>query len=329
MTKPSVRQPCGGGDPASDALAVRFGAGLAEPTWLSRTSFAGPRAETLVERLFTCEPSALVPGMARRTLWLSDFGAVRGLGALVRSEADGFLLISECEDREWFSQAGALFETPVREIASGGVLELVGPFAGKILAAAGFDPASAFSSYRKCLWQGAEVAVSRIGIGYEIWCKPKTASAIKEHLLAAGKAYALRIIGRAALEILELECGRMRPGGDFTPARDGFASAPAVSALGLDALAIGKSFNGRAGYLAAAAPKRPAGILFDDEIPVPHTPLTMAGRPVGATLGSLYSPAMQGAIALAVVDVAVVPGTRLAAGGFGCRSCALPLLPLD
>jgi hypothetical protein len=44
-------------------------------------------------------------------------------------------------------------------------------------------------------------------------------------------------------------------------------------------------------------------------------------------LGSLYSPALRRAVALAVLD-AGAPGTALTAGGVACRTTALPFLPI-
>jgi aminomethyltransferase len=318
----------GNGDPGAEALAARAGAGLIELSWMGRSTISGPRAEEFLSRLVTCDVAALAPGKAQRTLWLGDAGAVRGLGTLVRLEADSFLLHSESDDRGWIAEAAALFETAEKSAPSGGALALVGPCAGKILAAADLAADLTPFEYRRGTWQGAEIAISRIGLGYEIWCKPKTAVALKEHVLAAGKSFALKIARRGAFDILALECGLLRSGADFTPARDGFAATPGVSALGLDALIAGRNFNGRTAYLRAALPKRFTGILFDGETPAPHTALRLGHRPVGTTLSALYSPALQGAAALAVVDGTIEPGTRLSAGEFSCRTTTLPLLPL-
>jgi glycine cleavage system aminomethyltransferase T len=68
--------------------------------------------------------------------------------------------------------------------------------------------------------------------------------------------------------------------------------------------------------------------LFDSETPAPQTALKRNGLAVGRTLGSLVSPALRRAIALAVLDAdASTPGTALTAAGIACRTCALPFLP--
>jgi glycine cleavage system aminomethyltransferase T len=81
--------------------------------------------------------------------------------------------------------------------------------------------------------------------------------------------------------------------------------------------------------LSAGREKVLAGILFDSETPAPRTVLTRGGLAAGRTLGSLVSPALRRALALAVLDPdAAAPGTALTAGGATCRTCALPFLPI-
>jgi len=53
------------------------------------------------------------------------------------------------------------------------------------------------------------------------------------------------------------------------------------------------------------------------------------GRSAGRTLGSLYSPALRRAIALAALAPdAAAPGTELTLDGSVCRTAALPFLPV-
>jgi len=318
-------------DAHAEAVAARFGAALADVSWRWRAAVVGARAGEFVSRLFTRDASQLAPGAAVEALWLNDAGGVRGLGTIVRMGQESFLVISELADPDWMTKSAALYGVTVRDVtAEEGVLALVGPYAGNLLQAAGLDANLEPRALRKFFWKGLDVTLSRLGSGFELWCPPDDALIVWDRLVAAGRAYALRPVGIAAMDLLDLESGVPRAGRDFTPARDGFSSEPSPQSLGLAGFVDrGHAFNGRAGHLAAGAERNLVGILLDSETPAPQTALMRDGRAVGRTLGSLNSPAMGRAIALAVVDAdAIAPGTALVAGGTAGHVCALPFLPI-
>ena len=88
-------------------------------------------------------------------------------------------------------------------------------------------------------------------------------------------------------------------------------------------------FNGRKACLAASRLRTRIGIELHDETPAPRAPLLRGGRQIGRTMSSLYSPALQRAIALATVEVpAVEPGTELTGSGRIARVTTLPFLPV-
>ena len=205
------------------------------------------------------------------------------------------------------------------------MLALVGPAAGRVLAAAGLEVELRPYALRKLFWRGLDVTLSRFGNGVELWCAPDDALIVWDRIAAAGRAFALRPAGQRALDILDLESGIVAARPRFQPARDGFSPWPSPQSLGLGSLKEGDHiFNGRKG---AAGPERLlVGLLFDSETPAPQTDLMRNGAVVGHTLGSLLSPALRRAIALAAIDPAA-PGTALTASGAPCRTCALPFLP--
>jgi len=319
------------GDAHSEALAARFGAVLGDVSWRPRTAIAGARAEEFVSRLFTRNASRLSSGAALQALWLNDAGGVRGAGVVVRMGRDSFLLASPWEDLTWITQAAALYDVTVRDVtADDGVLALVGPASAQVLRAAGLDPKLEPLSLRKSFWRGLDVTLSRLGDGYELWCKPDDALIVWDRIVAAGRSFALCPAGQKALDIFDLEGGTPCAGRDYAPAREGFASEPSPQSLGLSGLVDREhTFNGRAGYLADRPEMVLAGILLDSETPAPNGELTRASRPVGRSLGSLYSPALRRAIALAVLAAdAAAPGTELMLDGGACRTAALPFLPV-
>ncbi len=318
-------------DPHAEAVAARFGAALADVSWRWRMAIAGARAGEFVSRLFTRDASRLAPGAALDVLWLNDAGGVRGLGTVVRMAEKSFLLISEVDDSDWLVQAAALYDVGVRDVtAEEGVLALIGPYAGQVLEAAGLEANLEPLALRKYFWKGLDITLSRLGIGYELWCAPDDALIVWDRLTAAGHPFALCPVGQAAMDILDLESGILRPGRDFTPARDGFSPSPSPQSLGLGGLVEREHlFNGRAGFLAAGAEQTLTGLLLEAETPAPQAALTRNGRAVGWTLGSFVSPALGRAIALAVLDGdAAAPGTELKLAGASCVTAALPFLPI-
>jgi aminomethyltransferase len=312
-----------------EALAARFGAVVSDISWHWRVEISGDRAREFVSRLFTREVTAQAIGEAMEALWLNDAGAVRGAGTVVRLAEDSFLLVSTRADFEWISDAGRLYGVTVRDLTSEeGGLALIGPTARKILTAAGVDTDVVPMMAQRFEWRGLEAVLSRFGLGYELWCDPDSALIVWDRLAAAGRAFALRPAGLAALDILEYENGIMRAGRDYKPARDGFAPQPLPQSLGFSGF-IDRAhvFNGRAGYVAAGADASLAGVVLDSDTPIAGTTLTYEGRAVGRVLSTKFSPAMQAAIGFALLSDPW-PAGHLTAGSTSCRPVALPFLPI-
>jgi len=312
-----------------EARAARISVVMADISWHWRVEIAGARAREFVARLITRNPADLAVGAALQALWLNDAGAVRGAGTLVRSGDDVFQLIATLEDAEWVAGAAQLYGVDVADkTASQGVLALIGPATGRLLCAAGIDAALEPMRIKQTGWRGLAIALSRFGLGYELWCEPDAALIVWDRLAAAGQGCALRPAGQEAIDILEAECGVMRPGRDYTPARDGFSSGPSPQALGLCGLVERThAFNGRAGVLAAGADTSLAGVMLDGDTPQPHAILSHQGREIGRTLSSRYSPAMHCAIAFAILS-GPWPAGAVMAGATLCRPAALPFLPI-
>jgi aminomethyltransferase len=315
-------------DPRAEALAVRFGAAMADLSWHWRVTIAGERAAAFVSRLLTQDALKLEPGQAQRALWLGDGGAVRGIATLARL-GKSYLLISEREDAAWIAAAAGLYGVEVTP-REDGVIALTGSYAGKVLAASGLDPELPPLGLRRVFWRGLDVMLSRFGEGYELSSPADEAQIAWDRLAAAGKPYALMPVGIAAADLFALESGVVRAGRDFEPARDGFAEAPLPQTLALDGLVDpSHDFNGRAAFRKGGAGRTLAGVLFDADTPMPQTVLTGKSGAAGRTLGSAFSPALGRAVALAVLTPeAAAPGTLLSAGTATCRVTALPFLPI-
>lgn len=321
------------GHAQDEAIAARLNCAAADISWRWRIAIEGRRAEEFLSRLVTRDPAKLAPGMAFKALWLNDGGGVRGAGVIARYGRESFRLISTAADWSWIERGAALFDVAVREIGpeEGGVA-IVGPYARRVLEAAGLDPALELSNFRKVFWRGLDVTLSRFGEhgGYELWCKAEDGSIVWDRIANAGAAFAIMPAGLDAMDILDLEAGVPRPERNYAPAHEGFGTEPSPFNLGLESLIDDdhKCFNGRAALQNIPRTKTRVGVEFDSETPMPHMPLLRDTETVGRTWTSFYSPALRGAVALAQVNLdAAAPGTKLVCGGQSARVCALPFLP--
>jgi glycine cleavage system aminomethyltransferase T len=316
------------GSVAEEAIAARFGAVVADVSWHWRVELSGDEAPALVSRFFTRNAAALGIGAAMTVLWLSDAGAVRGQGTVIRLERTCFLLESAANDAEWIANAARLYGVRVEDrTGTDGALALIGPAATKILKAAGIAADLPPLFCRCAVWDGVEVSLARLDLGNRIGCKAVDAPAIWDRLFEAGRAFALMPVGQAALDILEIENGLVRPCSDYLPAREGFAVMPTPQSLGLSALVDrAHLFNGRAGVLAAGPDTTLAGLLVEGEPPRPGSPVLKETETVGRTLGGCFSPAMRQAIAIAVLPDPAPKGP-FTIGGSVCRPVGLPFLP--
>jgi aminomethyltransferase len=307
------------GDSNDEALAARLRVAMADISWRWRILLEGARVAEFLSKLVTRDVTVLSPGTALKALWLSDNGGVRGAGAIARYGRESFLLAASAPDREWISAAAASYDVKLndRSDAEGG-LAIVGPYAQATVEAAQLTADLEPLSFRKLSWRSIDVTLSRFGEhgGYEIWCAPDDGMLVWDRIARAGENFGIEPAGIAAMDLLDLEAGIMRPERDYEPARDGNASSPNPVALGLESLIDPehRAFNGRNAYLAAREKesRRLVGIEIDSDVPAPFTPLLLKSRAVGHTLRSVWSPSLRRAIALAEIDVsAFAPGTTL------------------
>ena len=297
------------GDPSGEALAGRTNVILADISSRWRVFVEGAGAVSCLSRMMTKDVNALAPGASLKALWLNDGGAVRGTGVVARCADDQFLLVSAASDASWFAEATRQFGVSLRDMTKQeGGLALIGPYAEATLRTAGLDADVAPLGFRKLLWRGLEVTVSRWGEqdGYEIWCNADDGMILWDRLVRAGAPFGIRPAGVSGCDILDIEAGIPRPHRDYRPARDGFATDPSSGSLNLDSLVDERhaGFNGHNPWIAARGSERLAlvGVEIDAELPASFAPLRLSGRVIGQTLTSVRSPVLRRAIALAQIE---------------------------
>ncbi|MBL6852874.1 MAG: aminomethyl transferase family protein [Alphaproteobacteria bacterium] len=303
-------------DADHEAAAARFGVIVADISWRWRLTMEGARVREMVQRLFTRDAAPLLPGQALKALWLSDGGGVRGAGVISRHGRQAFQLTAATTDAAWFEDAAQLFGVTLHDLTGQeGGLALIGPYAAKLLATLGIDPALEPLHFHQQEWRGFPLTLARFGEhnGYEIWCEAEHALYLWDRIAAAGAHFALVPAGVEAVDTLDLEAGVPRPGRDYDGAHDPHAAGPLPGELRLGTLVEAEQgFNGRAAALTAQPKRRLAGIVLDSDVSAPFASLLRDGQVVGRALSSRYSPVLRRAIALAQIDLAhASAGTRL------------------
>jgi aminomethyltransferase len=237
---------------------------------------------------------------------------------VARYGRENFVLVSAAPDEDWISAAAARASAKFRDVSEqSGALAIVGPYAAKLLAQAGIDPALEPLHFRRVFWRGLDVTCSRWGEhgGFELWCKPDDAPIVWDRLMRAGEAFGISPAGVDAMDILDLEAGIARPVRDYDPALDSDATSPTPRALGLESLIDSEhpEFIGRDAWMSSR--EKGSRVLIGLEIeagePAPHSPVKVGEQVVGQVLASCYSTALRRAIALAQVDAHAEPGTAV------------------
>lgn len=313
------------GSAGEEAVAARFGAVMGDLSWYSVYEFSGGAIDAFAGRAFTRDGAVLGPGQAAEILWLNDAGGVRGRGTLIRLTATQFRLISPQEDGDWLGYAAQLFGVEMSRRTDEGILAVIGPTAGKVLREAGvtgLPPASAMVSE---IWGGLSVRLSRLWLGYEIFCGRDDALIVWDRLARAGRSFALQPAGQEALDTLFFESGWT--GRSFAAAPDGFTSDPKPDALGLaDLIDPRHRFNGKAGWLAGREDGVLKGVILDSLPQTVPQPLIADGKEQGRLIAVQPSWAFQSVLGMAVVP----PGTPKQVGITGANSLRfvdLPFLP--
>lgn len=290
------------GEPRGETLAARFSAVMADFSAMARLRVHGAGAAKLLSAACATDVDAIATGNSKRVLWRGEGGGVRGMGVAARFGATNFTLAALDTDGAWFEAAARHFDATLRdETNEKGLLLLIGPLASAMLSSAGLDHAARLEPgcHAVLPWRELTITISRWSTlanalgGFEIACANDDAVTVFDRLWRAGEGFALRLAGQEALETLLLEQGVPIPWIDFTPAREAGARDPAPAALGLAGL-VSAEANTRTRVL--------AGLELDSEAAVSFAPVVQGGAIIGASLRSVYSPALRRAIALAQLD---------------------------
>lgn len=266
--------------------------------------FEGPDAEKLLDLLFTKDITKIKPGRCGYGLACYEDGGLLVDGVLLRLE----------EQKFWYAQADGDFYSWARAHAKGMdvsitdprvfVSQMQGPKSFEILAAASDDgmpePFTYFGS-TTVSFGGQKVVITRTGytneLGWEYYTEPHhDATALWEHLKAAGEPYGLQLFGLDAMHIRRIEAGILNAGSDFDR-----TTTPFDAGLGQFVDMDKAEFIGKAALETANTVSRLTGLLCNAE---PHigSEVRVDGKRVGRVSAGAVSPYLQKGIGIAMLD---------------------------
>ncbi len=299
--------------------AVRERAGLFDVSHMGEIWIRGGGAERFLEWLTPNHVSRLAPGRAHYTGLLTEVGTFVDDLLVYRFARDVFLLVVNAgnldDDLSWIEErlpADVEMENASERLA---LLALQGPLAESFLEPlVDHDLAElrSFSFFEGAV-AGVDAVISRTGYtgedGFEIYVPAETALQVWEALLEGTESPVP--VGLAARDTLRLEAGLLLHGHDID------RTVTALEAgLGWVVKLDKDDFIGRQALVeqrARGLSRRLVGVqLGGRRIGREGAQVARAGEPVGVLTSGTYSPTLEKAIALAIVDSsAAAPGTEL------------------
>ncbi len=311
-----------------EAARVRKQGGICDGSTLGKLEIAGADAPAFLDRLYLNSASAIETGRARYAALLREDGIVLDDGLLLRQAADRFTattssshgahVLSHLEfyrDTEWRGRRIAISD--VTECWS--VLIVAGPASRTALTAvlgrAWNEPllnlrhmAFVERTWSAAAGVGAKLRLLRASfsgeLAYELHCHPDIACPLWQALVAAG----LAPFGLEALDILRVEKGYLTGAelnGLTTPMDAGLGAMLKAGADGLTRNSVGRALLGREGYLAADRPILVGLRAADGKSQflggAQVTTTTTATQSLGYITSSVFSPALQEWIGLALI----------------------------
>jgi 4-methylaminobutanoate oxidase (formaldehyde-forming) len=297
---------------AAEHRAVRERAGLFDQSSFGKFVLKGADAAAVLGRM--CANEVDVPlGRVVYTQWLNERGGIEADLTVTREAADSYLIVTSCatqtRDFHWLARSipeGA--RAVALDVSSAyAVLGLMGPCSRDLLAtltdAELHSAAFPFATSQTIDIGYARVRASRITyvgeLGYELYIPTEFVQSVYDEIVAAGKAFGLRLAGYHALNSLRMEKAYRHWGHDIsdedTPLEAGlqFAVAwnKAAGFVGRGALERQRAAGLRR-RLVALALERNDRMLYHNE------PIWRNGELVGRVSSAMFGHTIEAPLAL-------------------------------
>lgn len=293
--------------------AVREKAGIFDVSHMGEVVLWGNQALEFLQYTAVNDAAKLRVGKAHYSILLAQDGGVLDDIYVYRLEPQAFMLVVNASNTEkvltHLQQLAQRFDVQLENRSDDNALIAAqGARAAELL-----EPVSSadLQSYRKNSvfpnkLFGTQVLMARTGYtgedGFEIFCNPSDAPKLWEQLHAIGFA----MCGLGARDTLRLEAGYPLYGHEWTEQSNILETPFAWVAKTY------KDFWGRDALLAKPQDKMLRGIrLLGRGVPREHMAVKQHGRLLGETTSGTQSPSLKQGIALAYLERAIEPGTRV------------------
>jgi aminomethyltransferase len=308
----------------AEHVAVRERVGLFDITHMGEIHVDGPGAEAWLDGLVTNRVAGIPVGKVVYNAMCRDDGGVLDDMLIYRLAPARWLVVCNASNHDkiaaWLAErvrgvAGVTLDDASERTA---LIAVQGPDAWALTARvtallphrAAVEALDFYTAVELKLG-GSTWVVSRTGYtgerGYEIYVPNGDALALWEELLHFGRDFGVAPIGLAARDTLRFEMAYClyghELGEDVTPLEAGIGWAVKLNK---------PAFVGREALIRqrdAGVPRRLVGVSIDGRaIARQGAPVLSGGRPVGAVTSGTFSPTLQCALALALVETAAAGG---------------------
>jgi len=313
--------------------AVRNRAGLFDVSHMGELLVSGPEAPLFLNQMLTNNVATADEGrVIYSILCNTDGGTVDDL-LVYRIGTAEFLLVVNAANTElvlaFLQSQAAGYEVELNDSSSRfALLALQGPAATTIIGRI-FPEVLSVKPFRfiKLTWQGAELLISRTGYtgedGFEIYIPPTHAETLWHELFHVGENEGLVPAGLGPRDLLRLEAGLPLYGNELST-----AISPVQAGLTRFIDWQKPDFSGRSALWQEqndpATPRRIGLVADRSAIPRPGTTVYWEQQPIGRITSGSFSPTLQKAVGMALVNPVPPPGTPLSLalrGGFLPAEC--------
>jgi aminomethyltransferase len=278
---------------------------------MGRVEFEGPDCEAYLQRLFTCDVTAIADGQARYTLLCIEDGGILDDTILYRRSATAFTLVCNAGNTPavlaWLERWQAPHRVTMTDrTAATAMIALQGPDAADHLAAlavGGLDRELEYFHWTEASVAGRPCLVTRTGYtgedGFEFITAAGDGPGLWRLLLGRG----VTPCGLGARDTLRLEAALPLHGNDISPATN-----PVQAGLAWTVAPDKPAYLGMAAIERARLQGTPTRLVgFEVEgrgIPRAHCPVLVDGEVVGEATSGGFSPTLQKGIGMGYVTAA-------------------------
>jgi len=291
----------------SEHHAVRNQAGLFDVSHMGEFLLSGNDALSNLNYLITNDFTDLAIGKARYGILCDDDGfAIDDLIVYHTKEKEYLLVVnaSNCEkDFKWMSEkitGEVVFENISDRI---GQIALQGPNSEIILKEITSDIPTAYYSFIETTINNQSCIISRTGYtgedGFELYTNPETTVYLWNKLMEVGEKHQLQLCGLGCRDTLRLEAGMPLYGHELSD-----SITPLEAGLKIF-VKLEKDFIGKNALQTPACRKKIGLVLNERGIAREGQDIYQDEKKVGVVTSGTFSPTLNQAIALALVDINV------------------------